>query len=413
MKITSKDLFAEVKKNHTAAMTAAFKSGDEGQMAEAMTGFFDAMNEAVLARAAEEIDARNQDNAVLAARGANVLTAAEKNYYNGLADALKAADPRAALANYEVAMPQTTIDRIIGMIRKTHPLLDKINFVSTAYLTRILANAKPAQMAAWGKITDGVKKEIEGAVQEIQLTMCKLSAFMAISMDLIELGPEWMDTYARETLAEAIACALETAVVAGTGKDEPIGMIRDISPTASVIDGVYPKQTATKITKLDPVTLGALLKKLARDPNDETGKAARAIDPRDIILVFNPFDYWGKVFAGTTFLVNGQYVSNRLPIPAEIFQSAGLEEGEAVIGIAPYYFAGVGQSGKGGTITSDDSVKFLEDQRAYKAKLHGNGRPLDQYAFIYLNVSELETIIPTVQVAGVVNTKEQAAQAGG
>ena len=408
MKITSKDLFAEAKKNHTAKLTAAFKSGDENQMAEAMTGFFDAMNEAVLARAAEEIDARNHDSAVLAARGANVLTAEEKTYYKGLAEALKAADPKAAVANYEVAMPQTIVDRVIDTIRKTHPLLDKINFVSTAYLTRILANAKPAQLATWGKITDSVKKEIEGAVQEIQLTMCKLSAFMAISMDLVELGPEWMDAYARETLAEAIACALETAVVAGTGKDEPIGMIRDVSPTASVQDGVYPKQTATKITKLDASALGSLLEKLARDPNDATGKAARVVDPRDIILVFNPFDYWGKVFPGTTFFVDGQYVSNRLPIPAEIFQSAGLEKGEAVIGIAPYYFAGVGQSGKGGTITSDDSVKFLEDQRAYKAKLHGNGRPLDQYAFIFLDVSELEAIYNTVQVAGVVSTKEQA-----
>lgn len=408
MKITSKDLFAEVKKKHTAAMTAAFKSGDENQMATAMTDFFDAMNEAVLARAAEEIDARNQDNAVLASRGVNVLTAKEKNYYNGLADALKASDPRAAVANYEVAMPQTIIDRVVDMIKKTHPLLDKINFVSTAYLTRILANAKPAQLAAWGKITDGVKKEIEGAVKEISLTMCKLSAFMAISMDLIELGPEWMDTYARETLAEAIACALETAVVTGTGKDEPIGMIRDISPTAAVVDGAYPVQTATKITKLDAATMGALMKKLARDPNDETGKGSRVVDPRDIILVFNPFDYWGKYFPGTTAMVNGQYVTNLLPIPAETFQSAGLEEGKAVIGIAPYYFAGVGQAGKSGTITSDDSVKFLEDQRAYKAKLQGNGRPLDHYAFIYLDVSELEPIITTVQVAGVVNTKEQA-----
>ena len=409
MKIKSNDLFAQVKKQHEATLSAAFKSGNPEEIAQAMTAFFDGMNEAVLQRAAEEIDARNQDATILSARGANVLTAAEHEYYNGLAKALKSADPRAAVANYEVAMPQTVIDRVIGAIRKNHPLLDKLNFVSTAYLTRILVNAKPAQLAVWGKITSAVQKEIEGGVQEVALTMCKLSAFMAISMDLVELGPEWMDVYARETLSEAIAYALESGCVAGTGKDQPIGMIRDVSPTASVTDGVYPKQTPVPVTRLDAKTMGALLAKLARDPNDTTGETARAVDPRDIIIVFNPFDYWEKVFAATTLLVGGQYMTNVLPIPAEIFQSAALARGEAVIGIAPYYFIGIGPAGKQGTIVPDDSVKFLEDQRAYKAKLQGNGRPLDHYAFLLLDVTNLEAIVSTiVEVAGTVATKEQA-----
>lgn len=409
MKIKSNDLFAQVKKQHETTLSAAFKSGNPEEIAQAMTAFFDGMNEAVLQRAAEEIDARNQDATILAARGANVLTTEEREYYNGLAKALKSADPRAAVANYEVAMPQTVVDRIIGSIRKNHPLLDKLNFVNTAYLTRILVNAKPAQLAAWGKITGAVQKEIEGGVQEIALTMCKLSAFMAISMDLVELGPEWMDTYARETLSEAIAFALESGCVAGTGKDEPIGMVRDISPSASVQDGVYPKQTPVPVKRLDAKTMGGLLAKLARDPNDTTGATARAVDPRDIIIIFNPFDYWEKVFAATTLLVGGQYMTNVLPIPAEIFQSAALAKGEAVIGIAPYYFIGIGPAGKQGTIVADDSVKFLEDQRAYKAKLHGNGRPMDQYAFLLLDVSNLEAIVSTiVEVAGTVATKEQA-----
>ena len=409
MKIKSNDLFAQVKKQHETTLSAAFKSGNPEEIAQAMTAFFDGMNEAVLQRAAEEIDARNQDATILAARGANVLTTEEREYYNGLAKALKSADPRAAVANYEVAMPQTVVDRIIGSIRENHPLLDKLNFVNTAYLSRVLVNAKPAQLAAWGKITSAVQKEIEGGVQEIALTMCKLSAFMAISMDLVELGPEWMDTYARETLSEAIAFALESGCVAGTGKDEPIGMVRDVSSSASVQDGVYPKQTPVPVKRLDAKTMGALLAKLARDPNDTTGATARAVDPRDIIIIFNPFDYWEKVFAATTLLVGGQYMTNVLPIPAEIFQSAALAKGEAVIGIAPYYFIGIGPAGKQGTIVADDSVKFLEDQRAYKAKLHGNGRPMDQYAFLLLDVSGLEAIVSTVvEVTGTVATKEQA-----
>ena len=80
MKIKSNDLFAQVKKQHETTLSAAFKSGDPEQIAQAMTAFFDGMNEAVLQRAAEEIDARNQDTTILAARGANVLTTAEREY---------------------------------------------------------------------------------------------------------------------------------------------------------------------------------------------------------------------------------------------------------------------------------------------------------------------------------------------
>lgn len=119
-----------------------------------------------------------------------------------------------------------------------------------------------------------------------------------------------------------------------------------------------------------------------------------------MIFIFSPFDYWKKVYPATSYLVNGQWATNVLPIPAEIFQSEGLTEGEAVVGIAPCYFAGVGRSGKEGTITADDSVRFLEDQRAYKAKLQGNGRPLDHYAFLLLDVSEMSELIPSVEVKG-------------
>lgn len=407
MKITSKDLFAQVKKQHETDLAAAFKSNDPDTIAEAMTAFFGDMNNAVCQQAAEMAEANQRDFAVLSARGANMLTAEEQGYYEGLGKALTSADPRAAVTNYEVAMPQTIIDRVIDTIRKTHPLLDRINFVSTAYMTRILTNANPEKLAAWGKITDSVKKEIEGSVQEIRLTMCKLSAFMCISMDLIKLGPQWMDMYARESLAEAIACALETAVVTGNGLDQPIGMIRNLSGSINQETG-YPKKTAVKVTKLDKGTFGSLMKKLARDPNDKTGKTARKVDPRDVILVLNPFDYWGKVFSAITHFVNGQFIQV-LPIPAEIFQCSGLDEGEAAIGIAPNYFAGIGPDGKEGTITADDSVKFIEDQRAYKAILQGNARAMDNNSFERLDISELTDLVDAiVEVAGTVATKEQA-----
>lgn len=393
MPIKSKDLVAQAKQKNAADLAAAFKSGNEEQMAAAMAAFCTDVHDAVLAQAAEEIELRNQDAAVMAARGLHALTSAEMHYYDELGKALKSTDPKMALENFDVAMPNTIIDSVIATIKKNHPLLDRINFRNTAYLTRFVLNAKPGQMAKWGKITSAIEKELSGSLKEINLTLCKLSAFMCIAQDLIDLGPQWMDQYVRETLAEAIAMALEVGIVDGTGKDEPIGMTRDISATASVQDGVYPRQTPTPLKKLAPDDMGKIVADIARDPLDPT--KARAVEPGDLIFLVNPFDYWKKIMPATSYRKpDGTWIRDVLPIPADIMQTAALSEGKAILGMPSKYFAGLGVYGKKGVIQQDDSVRFFEDERAYKAKLQGNARPMDEYAFVYLDISELQTVLP-------------------
>ena len=393
MPIKSKDLVAQAKKQNAANLAAAFKSGDEEKMSAAMATFCSDIHDAVLEQAAQELDMRNQDNAVLAARGLHALTSAEMNYYTKLGEAIKADNPKMALDNFDVAMPQTIIDGVIDTIKKNHPLLDRINFRNTAYPTRFVLNSKPGQMAKWGKITSAIEKELSGSLKEINLTLCKLSAFMCISQDLVDLGPQWLDQYVRETLAEAIAMTLETGVVDGTGKDEPIGMTRDISSTASVQDGVYPRQTAKPLLELSPRALGAIVADIARDPLDPT--KARTVEPGDLIFLCNPFDYWKRVMPATTYRKpDGTWIRDLLPIPADIMQTAALEEGRALLGMPSKYFAGLGVYSKKGVIVQDDSVRFFEDERAYKTKLQGNARPMDEYAFVLLDISNLQIVLP-------------------
>ena len=393
MPIKSKDLIDAAKKRNADALAKAFKSGDEAQMSAAMANFCTDVHDAVLAQAAETLAMQNQDAAVMASRGLHVLTSEETSYYNKLAECFKASDPKMALENFEVGMPNTVIDGVIGNIRRNHPLLDRVNFRNTAYLTRFILNASPADMAQWGKITDAVTKELSGKLGEINLTMCKLTAFMCISMDLIELGPQWMDQFVQETLAEAIATALELAVVDGTGKNQPIGMTRDISETASVVDGVYPRKTAVVLSELSPEAMGPIVASIARDPQNPT--KARPIGANDLIFLCNPFDYWNKIMAATSFQKNdGTWARGIMPIPADLLQTAALEQGLAVLGIAKKYFLGLGPTGKKGFITKDDSVRFFEDERASKAKLQGNGRPEDEYAFVLLDISAMLSSLP-------------------
>ena len=243
----SKDLIANAKKANAAALAAAFQTGDETKMTEALATFCGDIEEAVLQQAQQEADERNQDTAIMAARGVHVLTSAEMNYYTELGKCVKSGDPKMAITNFKVAMPETVIDGVIGTIKKEHPLLDRISFVNTSYLTRFVVNAAPASAATWGNITDKISKELTGALKDFNMTLLKLSVFMCISQDLVDLGPQYLDQYVRESLSESIAMALESAIVDGDGNGKPIGMTRDISDTASVVGGVYPRMTAVKL----------------------------------------------------------------------------------------------------------------------------------------------------------------------
>lgn len=395
MPIVSKDLVAQAKAKNAATLAAALKSGDEEKMSAALATLFSDIHDAVLQQAAEDLEMRNQDAAVLAARGVHVLTSAEMHYYTELGKCFKSDNPKMALENFSVAMPDTVIDGVIGTIRRGHPLLERINFQNTAYLTRMILNAKPGQMAKWGKITSAITQELTGSLKEINLTLLKLSAFMCISQDLIDLGPQWLDQYIRETLSEAIASALELGIVDGTGKDEPIGMTRDISSAASVQDGVYPRQTATPLNELSPTAMGAIVAKIARDPSDPT--KARVVNPGDLIFLCNAFDYWQKIMPATTYRKpDGSWIRDLLPIPADIMQTAALESGVALLGMPSRYFVGLGVYGKKGVIIQDDSVRFFEDERAYKTKLQGNACPLDEYAWVLLDISNLKTELPVL-----------------
>lgn len=382
-------------------LSAAMKSEDEGAIAQAFAEFADSVQQNVL----EDAKAYQQsmDNVILEKRGIHQLTQKETKFYQGIIDGMRSEDPRQAFTGLDVAFPETVIDNVIADIKASHPLLDVINFQNTTILTKIVVNKKGIQLAQWGALGSAISKELEGAIGKIDLTLCKLTAFMPISKDMLEVGPQWIDSYVRATLSEAIAYALEKAIVTGTGKDEPIGMDRDVSDDVTITGGVYPQKTAIAITDLSATTYGTLLSTMAEDPNGKT----RAIEK--VVLIANPKDYFKKIMPATTIqATDGTYKNNVFPFPTTAIQSCGVEEGKAIIGIAEKYFMGIGAGTNGGKIEYSDEFKFLDDERTYITKLYGNGRALDNNAFLLLDISTLEEATVNVKVKGTVKTKEQA-----
>ena len=378
--------------------TTALGSQNPDEIVNALTEFAEGIQADVLAD--HKAYQATKDAGILAQRGIRQLTEKETKFYEAVIKAVRTGDIQQAFTGLENAYPETVIDSVIEDIRKNHPWLSAINFTNTSTLTKILVNKKGAQLAVWGPLGAKITEELSGAIGKIDLTICKLTAFMPISKDMIEAGPQWVDAYVRATLAEANAGALEKAIVTGTGKDQPIGMDRDVSDDVTVTAGVYPKKTAITVNDLGPTTYGGIAKTLATAPNG----GYRPVP--EILLVVNPADYFTKIMPATTVrAADGTYVHDVFPYPTKVVQSSAVDANSAIFGLADKYFMGIGVGSAGGRIDQSDEVRFLDDERVYITKMYGNGRALDDNAFVLANITNLVPVINEVTVKGTVNTK--------
>ena len=405
----SKDL---LRQELTKRFSTAMQSENQEDIITAFVEFAEGVQQDVLndVKAYQE----TQDKDILQKRGIHQLTQKETKFYQTWIDAAKSSNPKQTITDLDIALPFTVIDNVMEDLKSNHPLLNLIDFQNMTAVKKMLFNKQGKQLAVWGAISSAITKELSGAIEEVDITLNKLSAFMPISKDMLQVGPQWLDAYIRAILSEAIAYGLEEGIINGTGKNQPIGMIRDIHEGVEVSSTTgYPEKTKKVIKDFKDVTLGALFAELAKNPIDAT--KARNINANDIIFVCNPFDYFKKVMPAIRSIKKQNYVLGITNDPFEIqniIQSEQMKEGSAILGLASKYKMGLGSgSSKGGTIEYSDEYKFLEDQRYYLVKLLGNGRATSDNDFIYLDISNLEPVVDEVivkEVQSTVNTKEQA-----
>lgn len=371
-----------------ALMQKAVRDNDTEGFYQAFDEMLECIRDDVIAQHESRFDELRQDfdSKILAARGARQLTSRERDYYQKVIEAMKARDPKQALSGIDAVLPETVIDDVFSEIRTAHPLLDLIDFVPSGGAVKLLMNTNGYQTAVWGQLCDEIIKEITGGFKEVNTNLLKLSAFIPVCKAMLDLGPEWLDNFVRQTLYEAISNGLEAGIVTGDGNEKPIGMTRQVGDGVTVTGGVYPEKAKIKVTSLDAATVGNLLALLAVDAN---GKPRR-LD--SIILVVNSADYYSKVMPATTVMApDGTYRNNVMPYPMTVIPTPALESGQAVLGIANRYFAAAGTS-TDGRIEYSDEYRFLEDDRMYLIKVYANGMPKDNNSFLFLDISELQPL---------------------
>lgn len=389
-----------VSRDAAKQLAAAFASEDTEQIEEGFAALQSAIAEDVAEQYREAIAAN--DAAVLAARGFRQLTGEETSFYQGLIGALKSDNPRQAFATLpDKALPTTVIEDVMRNIATGHPLLGLIRITTTGAVTRFVRNKHGQSMAAWGELTDAITKEITSKIDVIDLKQGKLSAFVVLSRDMLELGATFLDAYVRAVLTEAIACGLENGIVNGKGiKGEPVGLIRDIHDGVSINSTTgYPEKAAVQVASFEPKVYGETVAKLVKnEQGNEKGSGALA----SLALVCNSTDYLTKIMPATTTVAQGAYVGGLFPVPTKVVESSAVAAGKAILMLASEYDLFVG--GNRGIEYSDEN-KFIEDQRVFKFVTYANGIAYDNTSAIVLDLSKLEPAYLNVTVKGEVKTK--------
>lgn len=375
-------------------MKEAIENGNSEEFVKAQVELAKSIEARVLQEAMQARDEDINDNAVMVKRGLNPLTAEEKAYYNEVIGA-------GGFAGVEKLVPATVFDRVFEDLRQNHPLLSEINFVNTTGVTEWITRNSECEAAWWGTLTSTITKKLEASFKKEKTELFKLSAYVPVAKAMLDLGPAWLDRFVREILFESLAIALELAIVKGTGKEQPIGMIKDLA--GAVVEGVYPDKAAAELLSLSPEDLGTnIMTPLTKD-------GTRAVS--NVLIIVNPLDYWAKIFPQTTFMsASGTYVHGILPIPAKVIQSVAVPQGKMIAGMAKDYFMGVGSTQK---IEHSDHYKFLEDERTYISKQYANGKPLDNDAFLVFDISDLTPVRPIVETVPYIDTRLKSLKVAG
>lgn len=379
----------DVKAKMVADMKAAVKEGKVEDFANSVVEMNDETMEkleAIKNQITAEMEEMRASN-----KGERVLSADEKKWLDCVIETAKNSTD-GSMAPITEQMPITVMDEIFQEIEDTHELIRELNFINTKGKVRWFHNTGKSGAASWGSLTAAITDEIKSGFDVKEVGLYKLSAFSYIAKDWLDLGYEWLMRYCVRVLAEAIAEALEDAIVNGNGSSKPIGMIKDVivddeDPTDITIQD----KTPVVATDLGAGTLGDVFAKLAIGRNGKTRKVA------NVICVVNSQEYYKKIIPAVMYRnALGEYVQ-RTALPIKFVVSEAVANNKAVVGMGKKYdlLLGLGVDGK---MEYSDEFKFLDDVRTIKQKVLANGLAKDNNCFVVLDTTNLKADYFNVKV---------------
>ncbi|MGG0260676.1 phage major capsid protein [Bacillus mycoides] len=352
------------------AFAKATQEGTSEEQSVALNSMIEALATDVRADILNQVNESMVDRSIMQSRGANVLTSEEMKFFNAVVE-------EGGFKSTET-LPKTTQERIFDDLVEDHPFLQHIGLENLGAVTEFIYG-DPEGAAVWGPLFDDIKGQLNATFRKDSISQLKLTAFIPLANDMLKLGPVWVERYARTMITEAMKVGLERGFVAGTGKNEPIGLLKD--PSGSVVNGVYPDKKPVGTLTFEPgrKTINELkdvVKLLAKKLNADGSDADR---PKNIagkvVMVTNPFDTFDIQANATIQNTAGVYVTS-LPFNPILTESVFVPQGKVLFFVKGQYVAAMGGTEP---IKKYEETLALEDATVYIAKQYATGKPKDKY----------------------------------
>lgn len=336
---------------------------------QAFNNFAQGLQDEIMNQAAEMITNQNTayaDEQILINRGIlKPLTSEEKKYFN---EAIQ----RKGFDNVDMVFPKTIIEDVFKNLKEEHPILSRVDMQDTAALAQFIFARANTTKGFWGPICEDIKQMILNGFDVVDVRSARLSGFVPVCKGMLELGPNWLANYVLTLIREIMAASLELAIVQGTGKNQPIGMMKKLS---GATDSVYPDKEKVVLNDLKPTSLAGVRGALAEAKTDSN----------DVVILVHPATYWAKVFTNLAFQTdNGTWVLDKLATGETIIKSYAVPKDTLIVGDLKNYFLGVASDI---TITRFSETLAIEDMELFIAKFFGFGLAKDKNAFFVIDIT--------------------------
>lgn len=343
------------------------QDGTAEEQADALQNMLNALAVDVQKDVMSQVNTQMADNAVLQSRGQNVLTSEELKFFNVVIE-------QGGFTDKDI-LPKTTQERVFEDLVEAHPLLSQLGIQNLGAVTEFIYS-DPEGAAVWGDLFGDIQGQLNATFRKESIAQLKLTAFIPIHNDMLQLGPVWIERYVRTMIVEAMTVGLERGYVAGNGQSQPIGLLYEKQDNGAVVEKVSAGTLTFKPGRTTINELKGVVEKLSIRPvgKDKVEKV-RNVSGK-VVMVTNPFDTFGVQANATVQNASGVYVTN-LPFNPIMTESVFVPKGKVLFFVKGEYLAAIGGPMQ---VNKFDQTLAMQDAQLYIAKQYATGKPKDNYA---------------------------------
>lgn len=291
----------------------------------------------------------------------------------------------------DILIPQVTLDLLRENLEDYSKLLKYVNLRQVPGKSRQLVFAGIPE-AIWTEAC-GTLNELDFGYSLMELDGYKVGGFVPVCNAVLEdADPVNLYNEILEILAAAIGLAVDKAIIYGTGKKMPLGVVTRLAQTQKPNDysekqRPWENLLTSNIQKLTKTKAADFFADLARASKAAKGKFAK----NKMTWVMNESTKNELIARGISLNAAGAIVTginDTMPVlGGDILTYDFIPDGDIIGGYFENYLLA---ERAGGTFAVSEHVQFIEDNTVFKGTARYDGAPAIAEAFVVININNLD-----------------------